>query len=72
MPSNLNYPPPAKIPPQILSTVKMKDNVTYATLPKELKGRRNVVSAAQQNLGRFISGKSREDDVSKLLASFVC
>jgi PAB-dependent poly(A)-specific ribonuclease subunit 2 len=67
MPRNLNYPPVAKIPPQILSTMKMNDNVAYAAFPKELKGRRNMVTlAAQQINARFISGKSQEDDVSRL------
>lgn len=58
-------PPPAKIPPQILNTMRTTDNVTYATLPRELRGRRNVapVGTRKQN-GRFRSGKSRiaEDD----------
>ncbi|KAH7903937.1 hypothetical protein BJ138DRAFT_1119902 [Hygrophoropsis aurantiaca] len=35
------HPPPAKIPPQMLATMKMNDNVAYAASPKELRGRRN-------------------------------
>ncbi|KAJ6525112.1 ubiquitin carboxyl-terminal hydrolase-domain-containing protein [Mycena sp. CBHHK59/15] len=59
----LNYPPPPKIPPQILATVKLNDNVAYAALPKELKGRRNVVSVSSRiKKGRFRSGKSRANE----------
>ncbi|EGN96198.1 hypothetical protein SERLA73DRAFT_170610 [Serpula lacrymans var. lacrymans S7.3] len=55
--SSPNYPPPAKIPQQILNTMKTNDNVAYAALPKELKGRRNraVVTPARDQ-GRFRSG----------------
>jgi PAB-dependent poly(A)-specific ribonuclease subunit 2 len=61
----MNYPPPAKIPPQILNTMKMNDNIAYAALPRELKGRRNmVVVGPQKNNGRFRSGKSWTNDVS--------
>ena len=57
------YPPPAKIPPQILSTMKINDNVAYAALPKELRGRRNrVVVSTTKDQGRFRSGKARRDD----------
>lgn len=63
--STLNYPPPQKIPLQILSTMKTNDNVAYAALPKELKGRRNVVAVVpQKNNGRFRSGKSKGNEVS--------
>ncbi|KAF9234026.1 ubiquitin carboxyl-terminal hydrolase-domain-containing protein [Melanogaster broomeanus] len=59
------YPSPAKIPPQILSTMKINDNVAYAPLPKELRGWRNrVVVSNTRDQGRFRSGKGRrEDDV---------
>ena len=63
-PTNLYYPPPVKIPPQILNTMKMNDNVAYAALPKELKGRRNVMATGRRgDHGRFRSGK-RTNDVS--------
>ena len=62
-PSSLYYPPPVKIPPQITSTMKTKDNVAYAPLPKELKGRRNMVSTGRRDQGRFRSGR-KGDDVS--------
>jgi PAB-dependent poly(A)-specific ribonuclease subunit 2 len=56
------YPPPAKIPEQVLNTMKMNDNVAYAALPKELKGRRNMVSSGRQgDHGRFRSGKQTKD-----------
>jgi PAB-dependent poly(A)-specific ribonuclease subunit 2 len=44
--------------------MKMNDNVAYAALPKELKGRRNMVFSARRNdYGRFRSGK-QADNVS--------
>ncbi|KAJ7789389.1 ubiquitin carboxyl-terminal hydrolase-domain-containing protein [Mycena olivaceomarginata] len=58
-----NYPPPAKIPPQILATMKLNDNIAYAPLPRELKGRRNMVPAGSRNKkGRFRSGKSHGNE----------
>jgi PAB-dependent poly(A)-specific ribonuclease subunit 2 len=63
MSTTLHYPPPAKIPPQVQATMKMNDNIAYAALPRELKGRRNMVVGTQKNGGRFRSGKSRTDDV---------
>ena len=62
------YPPPAKIPPQVLATMKTNDNVAYAALPKELRGRRNrVVVSTTKDQARFRSGKAkRNDDVSPL------
>ncbi|KAG9318200.1 ubiquitin carboxyl-terminal hydrolase-domain-containing protein [Chiua virens] len=58
-----SYPPPAKIPPQILSTMKINDNVAYAALPKELRGRRNrVVVSNTKDQARFRSGKGKRDD----------
>ena len=64
--TNPPYPPPAKIPPQVLSTIKVNDNIAYAALPKELRGRRNrVVVSTIKDQGRFRSGKGkRDDDVS--------
>ncbi|KAG7086554.1 hypothetical protein E1B28_002503 [Marasmius oreades] len=54
------YPPPQKIPPQVLNTIKTNDNVAYAPLPKELQGKRNMVpSAPRKSNGRFRSGKAR-------------
>ncbi|KAK7689093.1 hypothetical protein QCA50_007784 [Cerrena zonata] len=47
-------PLPPKIPQQVLDTMKFNDNVAYATLPKELRGRRNVVvSGPKKSGGRF-------------------
>ncbi|XP_006458223.1 hypothetical protein AGABI2DRAFT_183307 [Agaricus bisporus var. bisporus H97] len=54
--TNVGYPPPQKIPAQILGTMKVNDNVAYAAMPKELKGRRNVSSATSRKPnGRFRS-----------------
>ncbi|TCD70609.1 poly(A)-specific ribonuclease [Steccherinum ochraceum] len=62
VPHNSLYPPPPKIPPQILSTMKTNDNVAYAALPKELKGRRNVVVLETKKAGgRFRSGNKFND-----------
>ncbi|KAI6038459.1 ubiquitin carboxyl-terminal hydrolase-domain-containing protein [Pisolithus marmoratus] len=60
----LHYPPPPKIPPQILNTMKINENIAYAALPKELRGRRNRVQVSNtRDQGRFRSGKNRRDDV---------
>ncbi|KAH8102953.1 PAB-dependent poly-A-specific ribonuclease subunit PAN2 [Cristinia sonorae] len=57
LPRNMLYPPPPKIPQQILNTMKTNDNVAYAALPKELRGRRNVVVLeTKKTSGRFRSG----------------
>ncbi|KAI6007843.1 ubiquitin carboxyl-terminal hydrolase-domain-containing protein [Pisolithus marmoratus] len=60
----LHYPPPPKIPPQIINTMKINENIAYAALPKELRGRRNRVQVSNtRDQGRFRSGKNRRDDV---------
>ncbi|KAH9843028.1 ubiquitin carboxyl-terminal hydrolase-domain-containing protein [Rhodofomes roseus] len=60
--NGLHYPPPPKIPQVILNTMKINDNVAYAALPKELRGRRNVaVTAPRRPGGRFRSGKGRQE-----------
>ena len=65
--TNSPYPPPAKIPPQIQSTIKINDNVTYAALPKELRGRRNrVVVSTAKDQRNFRSGRGRRDDAVSL------
>lgn len=65
LPSNLNYPPPPKIPPQIEQTMKYNENIAYASMPKELQGRRNVVSfGPKKDTGRFKSGKARAEQAS--------
>ena len=57
---NPHYPPPPTIPPTILLSMKTNDNIAYAALPKELKGRRNMVTtpATRQTNSRFRSGKT--------------
>ncbi|KAK0185791.1 ubiquitin carboxyl-terminal hydrolase-domain-containing protein [Armillaria mellea] len=63
MTSSLHYPPPPKIPLQILNSVKTNDNIAYAALPKELRGRRNVISVApRKQSARFRSGKTHSVD----------
>ncbi|KAF9001875.1 ubiquitin carboxyl-terminal hydrolase-domain-containing protein [Cyathus striatus] len=58
-----SHPPPTSIPTQILASVKTNDYVSYAPLPKELRGRRNMVqSSPKKGNGRFRSGKSRIDN----------
>ncbi len=62
LPREMVSPPPPKIPHQVLSTMKMNDNVAYAALPKELKGRRNVVATERRKgPSRFRSGKTAND-----------
>jgi len=52
------FPPPDVIPPQILNTMKLNDNIAYAAVPKELRGRRNVVpDVKKDSVARFRSGK---------------
>ncbi|KAG6850532.1 hypothetical protein H0H93_012148 [Arthromyces matolae] len=59
------YPPPPKIPAQVLSAMKKKDDVGYASLPRELKGRRNMVSIdSQSHNGRFRSAKPTKVELS--------
>ena len=49
-----------KIPLSVLSTMKMNDGIAYASLPRELKGRRNMITvAAPKDQGRFRSEKQR-------------
>lgn len=65
LPSSLLYPPPPKIPSQIEQTMKFNENIAYASMPKELQGRRNVVSTGpKRDTGRFKSGKARSESVS--------
>ncbi|KAH8117576.1 ubiquitin carboxyl-terminal hydrolase-domain-containing protein [Phellopilus nigrolimitatus] len=60
LPANLSYPPPAKIPSQIENTMKVNEFVAYATMPKELQGRRNVVhTGPKKDMARFRSGRPR-------------
>lgn len=67
------FNPPEPIPTSVLSTMKMVDFIGYATMPKELRGHRNVVKAgpgAAKRMGgkyarresapRFRSDKDRD------------
>jgi len=55
-----SYPGPQRIPPQVLASMKYNDRVAYATLPKELRGRRNMASEARKGGARFRSDKGPE------------
>lgn len=58
------FPPPEVIPPQILSTMKLNENIAYAPVPKELRGRRNMVADIKKDRGaRFRSGKRADASV---------
>ena len=51
-----------KIPQSVLSAIKTNDGIAYAPLPRELKGRRNMITVATpKDQGRFRSGKQRSD-----------
>lgn len=67
------FNPPEPIPSSVLNTMKMVDFVGYATMPRELRGHRNVVKAgpgAAKRMGgkyarresapRFRSDKDRD------------
>jgi len=55
-----HFPPPMKIPPQILASLKQVDGLAFAQMPRELQGKRNVLSVAgTKRQGRFRSDKSR-------------
>ena len=53
---------PMKISQSVLSAMKMNDGIAYAPFPRELKGRRNMITvAAPKDQGRFRSGKQKSD-----------
>ncbi|KAI0247045.1 PAB-dependent poly-A-specific ribonuclease subunit PAN2, partial [Lactifluus subvellereus] len=61
---------PMKIPQSVLSAIKMNDGIAYAPLPRELKGRRNMVTVASpKDQGRFRSGKHRSDPEVELVGA---
>lgn len=64
MPTSTAVPPAQKIPPQVLSSVRVQDHVQYAILPKELRGHRNVVKSIPKRKpeGRFRSDLARRSD----------
>lgn len=56
--------PSPKVPLQVLGTMKYNEGIAYAALPKELRGRRNVVSPGRKKVnGRFRSGKTHSNEV---------
>ncbi|KAF5379932.1 hypothetical protein D9757_007171 [Collybiopsis confluens] len=56
------YPLPQKIPTQVLNAMKINDNVAYAPLPKELRGKRNMIAQGKKIGGRFRSGRGTENE----------
>lgn len=57
--SKMSYSSPTKIPPQVLASMKYNENIAYASLPKELRGRRNMTnSVPRKGISRFRSGKT--------------
>lgn len=59
------FPPPEVIPPQILNSMKLNDNIAYAAVPKELRGRRNMVIDVKKDRGaRFRSGQRVDVSIS--------
>lgn len=63
-PASTAVPPPQKIPPQVLSSVRVQDHLQYAILPKELRGQRNVVKSTPKRMveGRFRSELARRHE----------
>ncbi|KAG9034379.1 poly(A)-specific ribonuclease [Tulasnella sp. JGI-2019a] len=68
-----HYPPPAKIPEQVLQSMRTLDFVGYAALPRELRGRRNVApkAPAPKDEGRFRSKAKRSQDLDDNAVSSV-
>ncbi|EJD46063.1 hypothetical protein AURDEDRAFT_87257 [Auricularia subglabra TFB-10046 SS5] len=64
LPSNLSWPPPQKIPPQVLSSLQLRHGLMSAAVPRELKGKRNVVQTAAKirTEGRFRSDRGRRSE----------
>ncbi|PFH50685.1 hypothetical protein AMATHDRAFT_144561 [Amanita thiersii Skay4041] len=58
--SGTEFPLPQTIPIQVQNSMKYNEGVAYAALPRELRGRRNVVTTGRKKAnGRFRSGKNR-------------
>jgi PAB-dependent poly(A)-specific ribonuclease subunit 2 len=67
---DIGFPAPPKIPTQVLNNLKITGGLASAALPKELKGRRNVVNVGmKKNQARFRSGKMQRSVVSILLST---
>lgn len=56
------FPRPQKIPPGIIASMKRSGTVNYAPLPKELRGRRNVVVGPKRVQARFRSGRMQRHE----------
>lgn len=66
------YLPSPKVPLQVTSTMKFNEGIAYAALPKELRGRRNVVSSGRKKTnGRFRSGKTHSIEVCPSISCYL-
>jgi PAB-dependent poly(A)-specific ribonuclease subunit 2 len=66
------YPPPMKIPPQIMTSLKKVDELSFASMPRELRGKRNVLpSLGPKRQGRFRSDRKRHQGEVLLFPSHV-
>ncbi|KZV99079.1 hypothetical protein EXIGLDRAFT_739011 [Exidia glandulosa HHB12029] len=65
LPSNPTWPPPPKIPQQVLNDLQMRHGLLSAALPRDLKGKRNVVPTLSKGRseGRFRSDRGRRSSV---------
>lgn len=68
LPSNPTWPPPPKIPQQVLNDLQMRHGLLSAALPRDLKGKRNVVPTLSKGRseGRFRSDRGRRSSVVSL------
>ena len=60
MPYDSHFPSPTKVPSSVLANMKVKDFIGYTALPRELRGKRNMVISPKKDHARFRSGKSQE------------
>lgn len=67
-PASPLFNPPAKLDPQILSSLRQTDFVGYASLPRHLRGKRNAVSVAASDLDPDTNGFER---AKRALPSFL-
>ncbi|KAH7107329.1 ubiquitin carboxyl-terminal hydrolase-domain-containing protein [Auriculariales sp. MPI-PUGE-AT-0066] len=63
--TDLQWPPPPKIPTQVLAEISLRHGIMSANLPRELRGKRNLAPtpAKTSSKGRFMSDRGRRTDV---------
>lgn len=59
------FNPPEPIPTSVLSTMKLVDFVGYASLPRELRGSRNMVKAAPGAVKRMNGKYARRESAPR-------